>query len=393
MKNILMNNTTTRGVAALLISGLILASCAKKGDQNLEGKSKEEKIAILKKEIDQLKDERAKVNGKIDTLQSKLMKETGDAGVRKKEVVAIPVKLRAFDHTVQTQGGIESLENIQLSAKTAGVITQVYVVEGEVVNAGQVLGQIDNSVLLRGVEELKARLELANTVFERQKNLWDQKIGTEVQYLQAKSSKESLERTLASMYEQNENTKIKSPIHGVVDEVQLRVGQNISPGMPAVRIINNEKLKVKANVSEAYVSLIKTGNKVNVFIPDLNKQIAATITFVGRNINALSRTFTVEAKLPSDPELRPNMSVVLKVVFESVSSAVVVPINVVQDINNQKVVFVAESEGGKSIARRHVVELAGVYDDQAQVKSGLKPGENLITVGYQGLNDGELINL
>lgn len=376
-------------ILSVLVIGFILASCSAKTDE----KSKEEKIKDLKEQIGKLKVERSTLNSKIDTLQAKLSRETGEGDLKKKEVVATPIKTRQFDHNVQTQGSIESLENIQLSAKTAGIITQVYVVEGEVVNAGQVLGQVDNSVLMRGMDEVKSRLELANTVFERQKNLWNQKIGTEVQYLQAKTSKESLERNLASMTEQNENTKIKSSIHGVVDEVQLRVGQNIAPGMPAVRVINNEKLKVKANVSEAYVSLIKTGNKAVVTIPDLGREIAGNVTFVGRNINALSRTFTVEVKLPSDQNLRPNMSVVLKVIFESVPGALVVPVNVIQNVNDEKVVYVAETEGTRSVARRRVVQVVGVYDNFAQIKSGLKVGDNLITVGFQGLNDGELIKL
>jgi RND family efflux transporter MFP subunit len=163
--------------------------------------------------------------------------------------------------------------------------------------------------------------------------------------------------------------------------------------MPAARVVNNQDLKVKANVSEAYVSLIKKGNRAIVTIADLKKDIDATVSFVGRNINALSRSFVVEVRLPSSADLRPNMSTVLRIVFESSNNALVVPVNVVQDINGTKVVYTADTSGKIAVAHRNVVEVVGVYDNKAEIKSGLKPGDQVITVGYQGLNDGELIKI
>jgi membrane fusion protein, multidrug efflux system len=387
-KNTYMKYNYTRTIAVTLVSGILLLACGKKEV------NKHEALDKLKTEQEKLKAERSKLTDKINALQAEIVKASGgEETARAKEINVTAVATRTFEHTVQTQGNIESLENIQVSAKTPGIVTQVYGVEGESVNAGQVIGQVDNSLMIRGMDELRARLDLAKTVFDRQKNLWDQKIGTEVQYLQAKSNKESLERNLASLNEQNENTKIKSPITGIIDEVQMRVGQNIAPGMPAARVINNENLKVKANVSEAYVSMIKKGNKVTVTIPDLKKDIVATVTFVGRNINPLSRTFAVEVKLPSSADLRPNMSVVIKVVFESVPNAVVVPVNVVQDINGEKIIYIAEKNGNKTVAKRKVVKVGGVYNNLAQVTSGLATGDQVITTGYQGLNDGELVKI
>lgn len=347
-----------------------------------------------KTQLEQLKTDRVKLDEQIKKLESELKTESGDAApINAKDVVVTALAPTKFNHYVETHGFVESIENIQVSAKTAGIITQVFVVEGQVVGYGQVMGQIDNSLILRQIEEVKSGLELANTVYERQKNLWDKKIGSEVQYLQAKNNKESLERRLASLGEQNEMTKIKSPINGVVDEVTLRVGQNIAPGMPAARVVNNQDLKVKANVSEAYVALIKRGNKAVVMIPDINKDIQAPVSFVGQNINTLSRTFVVEVKLPSSPDLRPNMTTVLKVIFETVNNALVVPVNVVQDINNQKVVYVLDESGKNPVARRKVVEVVGVYDNKAEIKSGLNAGDKVITVGYQGLNDGEFVKI
>jgi RND family efflux transporter MFP subunit len=239
---------------------------------------------------------------------------------------------------------------------------------------------------------MQSQLEMANTVYERQKNLWDQKIGTEVQFLQAKTNKESLEKQLASLREQSEMTRIKSPIAGTVDEVRVKVGENIAPGMPAARVVNSNDLKLVANVSEAYVTNVKKGNKVLINVPELKKEIVSEVAFVGRNIDPMSRTFTVEVNLKSLPELRPNMSATVRVVFNSAQDAIVVPVNIIQTLNNEKIVYVAEEKGKQTVARKKVVTVDGVYSNMAQVE-GLKDGDRIITFGYQGLNDGEVIKI
>jgi RND family efflux transporter MFP subunit len=287
---------------------------------------------------------------------------------------------------------VEAEDNVILSAKSMGVVTAVYVTEGQAVAKGQTLVQLDNAVIKQSIEAMKSQLELATVIFERQKNLWEQKIGTEVQYLQAKANKENLERQLGSLKEQSEMSKINSPINGTVDEVMAKVGENLAPGMPSVRVINSSNLKLKANVSEAYVTNIKKGNKVIVSIPELKKELTAQVSFVGKNIDPLSRTFTVEIKLPSLPDLRPNMTGVVKVIFHTEPSTIVVPINVVQDINAEKVVYVLDETGKQTVARKRVVTVEAVYDNLAQVQ-GLKAGEKLITTGYQGLNDGQAVKL
>jgi len=139
---------------------------------------------------------------------------------------------KPFDYFIKTQGAVEAIDNILVSARTAGVLSVVNAREGDVVTKGQTLAQIDNSILVRNVDELKASIDLAKTVYERQKNLWDQKIGTEVQYLQAKNSKESLEKRLATLNEQIDMARVKSPINGSVDEVDVKIGQNVAPECP-----------------------------------------------------------------------------------------------------------------------------------------------------------------
>jgi membrane fusion protein (multidrug efflux system) len=333
----------------------------------------------LGKEIKKLEDEIAKAN-------------PDSVAVKAKEIAVIDLAPRSFDYSIQTQGSVEAEDNIMLSAKAMGVVTAIHVTEGQQVSKGQALVQLDNAVIKRNIEGMKAQLEMATAVYNRQKNLWDQKIGTEVQFLQAKTNKENLERQVESMQEQRDMSTITSPINGTVDELIAKVCENLSPGMPAARVINSSNLKLKANVSEAYVTNIKKGNKVLINIPELKKELTAQVSFVGKNIDPLSRTFTVEIKLPSLADLRPNMTGLVKVIFHNEPSTMVVPINVVQDVNKEKVVYIAELSGKQMVARKRVVTVDAVYDNLAQVQ-GLKTGDKVITSGYQGLNDGQAVKL
>lgn len=345
-------------------------------------------------QLEELKAQQTKISKQISELEAQLSQENPEAAAGKaKEVTTAMLTSQPFDHYVQTQGWVEAEDDIAVSAKSMGVVTQVFVKEGDNVVAGQTLAQIDNSIIIRGIEELKSQLNLANTVFERQRNLWEQKIGTEVQFLQAKANKEALESRLASLNEQNDMARIKSPIKGVVDDVMVKVGQNIAPGLPAVRVVNLSSLKLKANVSEAYVTNVKEGNKVYVNISELKKEIIAKVTFVSKTIDPLSRTFTVEIALPSDPDFRPNMTGVVKIVYKTEAEAIVVPINIIQSLNDQKVLYVAENDGTNTVARKRVVIISEVYNSKTSIKSGVTLGEKIITFGYQGLSDGQIIKI
>ncbi|HKZ38802.1 MAG TPA: efflux RND transporter periplasmic adaptor subunit [Chryseolinea sp.] len=381
MKNTFHMKSTFYSRLSLLATVVILTACSAATPDD------------KKEQLEKLKKQQADISKQVQQLEKEMIKENPDSvSVRSKDVAVTQVAAGKFDHYVQTQGHIDAEDNIAVSPKSPGVITNVFVNEGQQVSRGQLLAQIDNGVALRNIESLKTQLELAQTVFERQKNLWDQKIGTEVQFLEAKNRKEGLERQIASAQEQNEMLKIKSPINGTVDEIIAKIGEAVSPGQPAIRVVNTSDLKLTASVSEAFVTNIKKGNKVLVNIPELKKEIESKVTFVGRTIDPLSRTFIVEVKLPSQADLRPNMTGVIKVVFHTEPSAITIPINVVQNINGEKIVFVAEQKGKNAVARKKVVKVEGVYSGIAQV-TGLATGDKVITFGYQGLNDGEFIKI
>lgn len=368
-------------LSTLIIAGILAACSAATPDDK-------------KAQLEKLKSQQADITKQISSLEAEIQKESPDSTkkVKSKDVSVTEVTARAFDHYIQTQGRVESENNIAVTAQTPGVVTNVYVNEGQQVSKGQLLAQTDNVMIVRGIEAQKAQLELATAVYERQKNLWDQKIGTEVQFLQAKTNKEALEKQVASSQQQLEMTRIKSPISGTVDAVMAKIGEAVSPGQPAFRVVNTSDLKVTAAVSEAYVTNVKKGNKVMINIPELKKEIDARVTFVGKTIDPLSRTFAVEVKINSKAELRPNMTGVVKIVYQTAPQAITVPINVVQEVNGEKIVYVAEAKGKDTVARKKVVTVDGVFNGIAQVQ-GLNSGDKVITFGYQGLNDGEFIKI
>lgn len=373
--NNLMKSKIFIRFATVFICASVLASCA----------TNEEKL-------EKLKAKQSELAGEIKALEKEIAPDT-TSKVKAKEVIVTSVTVQPFDHYIQTQGQIEAENNILVSAKSMGVVMQVFVKEGQQVSRGQTLAQIDNALILSSIDAMKSQVALATTVYERQKNLWNQKIGTEVQFLQAKTNKESMEKQLTSLDEQNDMTRIKSPINGTVDQLQVKPGENIAPGMPAARVVNTSDLKLTLNISEAHVTSVKVGNKTIVSIPELKKDIEARVTFVGKTIDPMSRTFAVEVKLPSYADLRPNMTGVAKIVYFTETSAIVVPVNVVQTVNNEKIVYVAETDGKNTVARRRVVTVVGVFDNLAQIKSGILPGEKVITFGYQGLSDGQAIKM
>ncbi|MNE07976.1 Cobalt-zinc-cadmium resistance protein CzcB [compost metagenome] len=368
---------TYKSLSVIALAGLMAACGSKTPDK--------------KTQLEDLRKEQSEISAKIKKIEEELAKTDTTANKKVRYVEIANVATSNFKHYIDIQGKVEAIENVNVSAQAPGTVTNIYVTEGQSVKKGQVLAQLNNAVLLSQIEVIKTNLALANTVYNRQKALWDQKIGTEIQYLQAKSAKEGLERQLSAMNDQIDLTKIKSPINGTVDEVIAKLGDAASPGVPAFRVVNASNLKARATVAESYASNVKQGDEVVVLFPDLNKEINAKVSFVSRSIDPLTRSFTVEAKLPSDAAYRANMVAVMKIVDYSVKDAIAVPVNSVQNVNNETFVLVAEKDKGKDVAKKKAVKVGKIYNSQAEILSGLTEGEKLITVGYQGLNNDEAI--
>lgn len=356
---------------------LFLASCSSK-----------DKPKDKKTELDQLKKERTALNDKITKLEAELGVDKSNAEV--KEVSAEEVNETIFRNFVEVQGKVDAVDNIEVTPESPGSVTAVYVKVGQQVSRGQVLAQLDDKVLRQSIAQMETQLELATTVFNRQKNLWDQKIGTEVQYLTAKSQKEGLQKQLAGLQSQAAMNKIKSPVSGTVDAMDLKVGQSVAPGTPTgIRVVNASNLKVKALVSENYAGKVDAGDEVEVSLPDLPDSFKTRISFAAKVIDPISRGFNVEVKLPSNKKYRPNMLAVLKIVDYKNNKALIVPVNAIQRSETSEYVYVAVN--GK--AKRTDIKSGKTSDGKAEVVSGLKAGDKVIVTGFQELNDGDTVKL
>jgi RND family efflux transporter MFP subunit len=354
----------------------LLAACSQGGNDK-------------KAELEKLRTEQAELQAKITALEAEIAK-TDTTAAKTRMVGVEPVALQQFRNYIEIQGKVDADENVTLSAEMGGTVTRINVKEGDEVHKGQVLAETDNKAIMQGMQEIQTQLDLATTLYQKQKNLWDQKIGTEMQYLQAKTQKEALEKRMATMQEQLDMTRIKSPIEGTVDAVDIKVGQITAPGMPAIRVVNFANMKVVGEVPEAYAGKVKKDNPVTVIFPDNKDTLNTKVAFVARVINPLNRTFKVEVVLDDKKGAEgyhPNMISIVKIADYTNEKAIVIPVSLIQKTESGDFVFVEKN--GK--AARKQVKYDHVYNGKAEITSGLEVNDKLIVSGYQDLDEGELV--
>lgn len=340
-----------------------------------------------KAELAELKKQRTELDAKIAKLQTEL--GNTDTTTTSKEVAVFEVQETNFKNYLEIQGKIDAEENVQANPQAQGVVTAVYASVGQSVSKGQVLAQLDDNVLNQNIAELQTQLDLANSLFNRQKNLWEQKIGTEVQYINAKTQKEAAERRMATLRSQISLYKIKSPINGTIDAMDLKVGQAVAPGMSGIRVINASNLKTKAQVAETYVSRVNQGDEVKIIFPDVQDSLNTKISFASKTIDPASRSFEIQIKLPSNKKYRPNMLAVLKIVDYQNPKALVIPVGAVQKSETGDFVFIAENGKAKKIT----IKTGKTYEGKIEILSGVKAGDKVITVGAQDLSDGDSVKI
>ncbi|AYQ34148.1 efflux RND transporter periplasmic adaptor subunit [Runella sp. SP2] len=379
-------NTGLRaGVAVLFLSVFVTACGGGKTDNSLAGKKEE--LAKLKAESKTLTEKIAKLDAEIKAADPSMK-----AAEKVFPVVTEALQTRSFKSFIEIQGTVETKNTATATPRMAGTYTTVYVKEGQTVKAGQLLAKIDNAILRDQIAALKSQMELANVVFEKQKGLWDQKIGTEIQYLQAKNNKEALEKNLAVLETQVDLYNVYAPISGAVERVMAKTGEIAAPGMPLASIVNLGSLKATANVPDVYISHIKMGDAVKVVLPDLNREINARVTFISKLVNPANRTFKIEVAIPTSSDIKPNMLSVLNIADINKSNVLVIKQNYIQSTEFGDVVYVAVTEGNKKVAKGRKVKTGVAYNGEIEVLEGLQSGDLIITDGYQDLVDGQAIS-
>lgn len=347
-------------------------------------KSGDDKSAKLEK----LKKSMAEMQVEVDSLQAQIARTDTTKRIEKIQNVAVAtVAPVTFTSYIEVQGKVDADENVTISPEIGGVVTKINVKAGDEVSKGQVLAELDAKVIQQSIAELQTGLELSTTLYNRQKSLWDQKIGTEVQFLSAKNQKEGLEKKMATLQQQVELARIKSPINGTVDENFLKLGQAAAPGFPAMRVVNFANLKVKAEVPENYASKVKKGNPAIILFPDINDSVLAPVSFSAKVINAVNRSFTVEVALDNTKDFHPNMIAILRIIDYTNKAAIAVQQGTIQHAEDGDFVF-TDNHGR---AKRTKVIVGHQYNGKAEITSGLKEGDKVIVAGYQDLNENEAI--
>ncbi|MES2558797.1 MAG: efflux RND transporter periplasmic adaptor subunit [Bacteroidota bacterium] len=371
-------------IATVVLAGF-LAACGGSG-------SAEEKKA----QLEQLKTQQAEITAQIATLQDEIL-AMGDSlpkeEDRSKVIALTAVTKQNFIHAIDVQGRVDGDENITYSAKVPSVVTKINVKVGQHVSKGTILAELDTKMSKAQLEALKKQYELVKLLYEKRKELWDQKVGSEIEFLQAKNQKEGLEKQMDAAKEGLDMYYIKADFNGTVDEVSIKTGQNVAPGIPCVTVVNPDALKVKADLSEAYSNLVKTGDAASITFPDIQKTISAKVSYSSKTINPMTRTFNVEVNLPNDNDLHPNMVAELKVIDYKNAAAIVVPINAIQQIDGEDIIFVAVKQGDKLIAKKTTVKVGKQYNGLSEILSGLNEGDNVISIGFQDLTDGQVVKL
>ncbi len=366
-----------RKYLVLLGIGLILVACGPRNDEAKLARLERQRDALTE-EIEMLKQEIAQ-KARPSNRQEKLM-----------NVRISQVEKGRFQHFIQVQGTVESDNNVLIAPQSSGIVKKIHVNASDKVTKGTLLAELDGSVLESSIAEVENGLKLAETIYERQKRLWDKNIGSEIEFLQAKNNKEGLEKRLATLKEQYKLTKIFTPLSGTVDEVLIKEGEMAVAGLGAIRVVQLSNLKIKVGLSEVYISRIKKNDLVHVRIPVIGREFDLRVDAVSQVIDPQNRTFQIEMRIPkSETGIKPNMLSVLTINDYTNDEALVVPLNIVQETGQDQFVFVAEQINGEWIARRRVVKTGNSYIDRAEISSGLQEGEYVVTFGYQNLADGQ----
>jgi len=378
------------------LSLLILVTACGGGDNTIEAKQKS--LSSLKKQALEL-------NAKIVALEKEVEK-AGGASAAKAILVGIDtIQSETFTHYIELQGKVESESVSYITPRAGGgQVRAIYIKRGDRVKRGQLILQLDNTLIkqsaaaaTQNIETLKSQAALAKSVYEKQKNLWEQNIGSEIQLMTTKTNSDAMASQLKAAMEQLGMVKdqlaftsIYSDVDGVAEEVNVKVGE-LFMGPGQIKIVNTTKLKLTAQVPENYAGKVKVGTELTLTFPDIQKTINNKVNVLGNVIDPLNRSFYIESKLPVDNNFRPNLLAQVKIKDYEKKDAISIPVNLLQNDEKGKFVYVAVMEGGKMFARKKMVATGEFYGNNIEVLSGLAAGDILVSEGYQSIYDGQLI--
>ena len=369
---------------ALIIATIATISCGEQTKKSSLEELNAQRLIIVNK-LDSLNTELKAIENEITKI---------DPNKRHPIVTAFTVKKDVFKHYIEIQGVVQADKNIEIRPELGGTVNSILVKEGQKVSAGQLLIQLDDTSIKNTMDELATQLNLAITTFERQERLWNQKIGSEMQYLQAKTQKESLENNLASIKTQARKMKIIAPFSGIVDVIYPKKGELTNPQMPVVRLINLDKVYVEADITESYLPVIKVGTEAVLNFPSINKEITSEIAQIGHYINPDNRSFKTRINISNkDQSIKPNLLADLKILdFEA--TGIKIPSNLVQqDQTGADYVFKIKNEDGQNKIVKSLITITNEYQHNVFVTEGINENDVLANAGARLIKEGDIVEI
>ncbi|MDA3779321.1 MAG: efflux RND transporter periplasmic adaptor subunit [Bacteroidales bacterium] len=363
----------------IIVSVSILFSCSNNNDK----KQIENEIVSNKKEI-------RKRENNIKKLQDKLTKISDNTADYKLPVKIKNIKEEKFNTYIKVNGSAEAMNSAFISPEANGQIKKIYVSEGDYVKKGSLLLSLNASVIDNNIKELETSLELAFKLYEKQKELWDQNIGSEIEYLQAKNKKEALENSLNTLHSQLEMSLIKAPFDGYIDEIFQKEGEMGSPGRQVLQMLSLSKMKINADISERYISKIQKGDLVNLSFPaypEITKELK--IRRVGNIVDNDSRTFKIEVRMNNiDNKIKPNLISLVKISVYTNDKAIVIPANIINEDIQGSYIYIVKKSQKMNIVNKIYIKTGISYNNQTEVIEGLNINDNVITIGYNNVSEG-----
>jgi len=375
---------------------IVLASC------NGDKKNTVEKV-LEKNNLKEIRTKRAELVTQQDAIHSqiKLLDDrikTLDSTQNIPLITTLTAKEEVFNHVLELQGNVTTKNLLVITPEFSGILTNVYVTEGQNVTKGQVLARIDDGGLSQQLAQLKIQANLAKTTFERQQRLWDQKIGSEIQYLQAKSSYESQQEAINQLQQQINKTTVRAPFNGTIDDVITEKGSVVGAGQtPLMQIVNLDNMYIETDVPESYVSDVTKGKDVNVEFPVLGKSLDTKIRQAGDVINPANRTFKVEIGVPNkDKNIKPNLTARLKINDYTNEKAILVPQSIIsENADGEQYVYVVKDkkENGEGVVNKIIIKTGKTQGDVIEVLEGIQNGAELILEGARSVKDGQTVKV
>lgn len=380
-----------------LVTAVVLSSCGNSGNLSVEDLISQGNLEAIRAKKNEVSEQQQALNDQLQKLDSAIATFSGNEKLPL--VTTITAVTQKFDHFLELQGGVKTKQNVLIYPEMQGTLQRVYVKEGQRVGKGQLLATIDDGGMGSQLAQLKTQAELAKTTYERQKRLWGQKIGSEIQYLQAKTSYEAAENAVEQAQSQLGKSSIRAPFSGIIDDIIKDQGTVVAPGQDSevFRIVNLSNMYIEVDVPESYLEGVQKGKEARVYFPVLGDTVITKIRQTGNFINPSNRAFTVEIPVPNEKgNIKPNLTAKVSLNDYSNDNAIIIPQSIIsENAEGQQYVYVAQKTDRENVglASRRIIITGKTQGSIVEVLSGIEAGDQLVKEGARSVKDGQNVQI